>query len=125
MNVNRPPSCSLALLICAALWCAAPAARAADSTAKPNVILFLVDDMGWMDSTPYGSRYYDTPNMVRLSKRAMRFTDAYASPICSPTRASILTGKYSARHGITTPSGHMPPQPPGFQYLTDTAPPNR
>src|SRR5687768_7733316 len=89
---------------------------------KPNVILFLVDDMGWMDSTPYGSRYYDTRHMERFAKRAMRFTDAYATPLCSPTRASILTGKYSARHGITTASGHLPPHPPGFKFLPDDAP---
>lgn len=80
---------------------------------RPNVIFFLMDDMGWMDSTVYGSRYYDTPNMERLAKRSMMFTDAYAAnPLCSPTRASILTGKYPARLGITAPLGHLPPLPP-------------
>src|SRR5688572_16973597 len=98
-------------------------ALAAPPADKPNVILFLVDDMGWMDSTPYGSKYYDTPNMERLAKQGMRFTDAYATPLCSPTRASILTGKYSARHGITTASGAQPPQPAGFKFLPDEAPP--
>ena len=77
MNTNLPLSCSLVLLVSAALWCAAPAARAADAPAKPNVILFLVDDMGWMDSTPCGPTYYDTPNMERFAKRATRFTGAY------------------------------------------------
>ena len=125
MKTNLPMPLSLALLVSAALWCAAPAARAAELSGKPNVILFLVDDMGWMDSTPYGSKYYDTPNMERFAKRAMRFTDAYATPLCSPTRASILTGKYSARHGITTASGHLPPQPPGFKFLPDEAPPGK
>lgn len=93
--------------------------------AKPNVIIFLVDDMGWIDSTPFGSRYYDTPNMERFAQRAMRFTDAYACPLCSPTRASILTGKSSARHGITSATGHQPPQPPGFKFLPDSAPANK
>ncbi|NOY79738.1 MAG: sulfatase [Kiritimatiellaeota bacterium] len=76
---------------------------------RPNIIFFLVDDMGWMDSTVYGSEYYETPNMERLAKRSMRFTDAYAaSPLCSPTRASIMTGQYPARTGITTAVGHLP-----------------
>ena len=52
---------------------------------KPNIVLFLVDDMGWMDSTPYGSKYYETPNMKRLERQSMRFTNAYATPLCSPT----------------------------------------
>jgi len=70
---------------------------------QPNVILFVVDDMGWMDSGVYGSRYYETPNIDRLAARGMRFTDAYsANPLCSPTRASILTGKYPARLAFTT-----------------------
>ena len=75
---------------------------------KPNIVLFLVDDMGWMDSTPYGSKYYETPNMDRLSGQSMRFTDAYAVPLCSPTRASLLSGQYSARHGVTSATGHRP-----------------
>jgi arylsulfatase A-like enzyme len=89
---------------------------------KPNVIVFLVDDMGWMDCGAYGSKYYETPNIDRFAARAMRFTDAYAQPLCSPTRASLLTGKYSARHGITSATGHTPPQPAGFKFLPDTAP---
>ena len=55
---------------------------------KPNVIVFLVDDMGWMDSGVYGSQYYETPRIDAFAKRAMRFTDAYAQPLCSPTRCS-------------------------------------
>ena len=57
---------------------------------KPNIILFLVDDMGWMDCGVYGSKYYETPHMDKLAKQSMLFTDAYAHPLCSPTRASIL-----------------------------------
>ncbi len=79
--------------------------------AKPNIVLFLVDDMGWMDSTPYGSQYYETPNMKRLERQSMRFTDAYAVPLCSPTRASILSGQYSARHRVTAATGHRPAAP--------------
>ncbi|MEA1951200.1 MAG: sulfatase, partial [Planctomycetota bacterium] len=82
-------------------------ATAAES--RPNIVLFLVDDMGWIDCEAYGSRYYESPSMNRLAKQAMRFTDAYAVPLCSPTRASILTGQYSSRHRITSACGHLPP----------------
>lgn len=76
---------------------------------KPNVILFLVDDMGWTDCGAYGSTYYKTPNIDLFAKQSMRFTDAYALPLCSPTRASILSGQYSSRHGVTSATGHLPP----------------
>jgi len=69
---------------------------------KPNIIVILVDDMGWMDSSTYGSKYYHTPNLTRLAKEGMLFTDAYAaSPLCSPTRASIMSGQYPARMRMT------------------------
>jgi arylsulfatase A-like enzyme len=95
---------------------------AADAS-RPNVVLFLVDDMGWIDCGAYGSQFYDTPNIDRFAKRAMRFTSAYACPLCSPTRASLLSGQYSARHGITSATGHQPPQPSGFEYLPKEGPP--
>ena len=92
--------------------------------AKPNVILLLVDDMGWMDCGAYGSKYYETPNIDRFAARAMRFTNAYSQPLCSPTRASLLTGQYSARHRITSATGHTPPQAADHAFLPETAPPN-
>jgi len=86
--------------------------KLASTKKKPNFLFFLVDDMGWMDTTVYGSKYYETPNIERLAKRGMMFTDAYAAnPLCTPTRASILTGKFPARFGIIGASGHIPPQP--------------
>jgi arylsulfatase A-like enzyme len=96
-------------------------AGAAEPT-KPNVVLFLVDDMGWMDSGVYGSKYYQTPNIDAFAATGLRFTNAYSQPLCSPTRASILTGLYTARHGITSPSGHRPPQPAGYEFLAKSAP---
>ena len=93
--------------------------------AKPNIVLFLVDDMGWMDSTVYGSQYYETPHMERLAKGSMRFTDAYALPLCSPSRASILTGQYSSRHRITSASGHRPAAAPDASPYPAGAAPNR
>jgi len=70
--------------------------------AKPNIIFILIDDMGWRDLGCYGSEFYETPHIDRLAAEGMKFTDAYAAcPVCSPTRASILTGKYPATVGIT------------------------
>jgi arylsulfatase A-like enzyme len=111
----------LSLLALASLLPALPA-ETTPAAKKPNVILFLVDDMGWMDSEPYGSKYYDTPNMERLAKQSMRFTRAYAQPNCSPTRASILTGQYASRHGILSAVGHKPPEE---QKMPESGPPNR
>lgn len=77
---------------------------------KPmNIIFILADDLGWNDVTLYGNRtLYETPNIERLSHRGLTFTRAYAaSPLCSPTRASILTGQTPARHGITSPMCHL------------------
>lgn len=69
---------------------------------KPNILFILIDDLGWKDLACYGSDYYETPNLDALAKRGARFTDAYAAcPVCSPTRASLLTGKYPATVGIT------------------------
>jgi arylsulfatase A-like enzyme len=109
---------SLALLLVGL----SPTAAAEPRPARPNVVVFLVDDMGWIDCGAYGSRYYETPNIDRFAARAMRFTDAYAQPLCSPTRASLLTGKYSARHGITSATGHRPPQPARYKFLPESAP---
>ena len=69
---------------------------------RPNIIFILLDDFGWKDTSCYGSEFYETPNIDRLFAEGMHFTDAYAScPVCSPTRASIMTGKYPATVGIT------------------------
>lgn len=67
-----------------------------------NVVLIVVDDLGWMDLSCQGSEYYRTPNIDRLAESGVRFTNAYAAAaICSPTRASIMTGKYPARLLLT------------------------
>jgi len=69
---------------------------------KPNFIFILIDDMGWKDLACCGSPFYQTPNLDQFRDEGIRFTDAYAScPVCSPTRASILTGRYPARVGVT------------------------
>jgi len=69
---------------------------------QPNIILILVDDLGWRDLSCYGSDFYETPNLDRLAAEGMTLSDAYAAcPVCSPTRASLLTGKYPATVGVT------------------------
>ena len=110
------------LTVVMALICGAALADDAPGKRRPNVIVFLVDDMGWMDCGVYGSKYYETPHIDRFAERALRFTDAYAQPLCSPTRASLLTGKYSARHGITSATGHQPPQPSGHAFRPKSGP---
>lgn len=68
----------------------------------PNFIFILADDLGWADLGCYGSSFYETPHLDQLAEEGMRFTQAYAAcPVCSPTRASIMTGKYPARLHLT------------------------
>lgn len=81
----------------------------AEEKRPPNVVFILADDLGWRDTSLYGSKFYETPNIDRIAKRGMMFTQAYAaSALCSPTRASIMTGLHPARVGITAPVCHYP-----------------
>lgn len=92
-----------------ALWSTCAAA----ATAKPNVVLILADDYGWTDVSSYGSKLYETPNIDRLGRDGVRFTQAYsACTVCSPTRAAIMTGKYPARLHITDWIPGLPPENP-------------
>jgi arylsulfatase A-like enzyme len=73
------------------------------SRKKLNIIFLLIDDMGWRDLGCCGSRYYETPNIDRLASQGMMFTNAYTcGPNCAPTRASLMSGQYTPRHGIIT-----------------------
>ncbi len=88
------------------------------SRSRPNFVFFLIDDMGWKDLGCYGSGFYETPNINRLASQGMRFTDAYAAcPVCSPTRGSIVAGKYPARLGITQWIGGNNKPTPYLHYL--------
>jgi arylsulfatase A len=82
-----------------------------DSGRRMNVVFMLVDDLGWTDLGCFGSSYYETPHVDRLAAEGMRFTNAYAAcTVCSPTRASVLTGQYPARLHITDwIAGHKRP----------------
>src|SRR5271169_1030561 len=103
---------SSALLVVSLLLGAISPARAADAQAsKLNVVVILADDLGWADLGCYGSRFHRTPALDKLATAGMRFTDAYAAcPVCSPTRAALLTGKTPARLGLTGwPAGPIGP----------------
>lgn len=85
--------CFLALLLASAPLLAAD---------RPNIVFFVADDLGQRDLGSYGSTFYETPHLDRLAAEGMRFTDAYAAcPVCSPTRAALVTGKWPQRTGIT------------------------
>ncbi len=74
----------------------------AQAKQRPNIVFFLVDDMGWADVGCFGSTFHETPNIDRFAREGLRFMQAYAAcPVCSPTRASIMTGKYPARLHLT------------------------
>jgi arylsulfatase A-like enzyme len=69
---------------------------------QPNIVMILADDLGWADLQCYGSTFYETPNLDRLAAMGVRFTNGYASsPVCSPSRAALLTGKYPIKTGVT------------------------
>jgi len=106
---------AVALAVPAALGFGKQAAR---KGRKLNFVFFLIDDMGWKDLGCYGSTFHETPNIDRLASEGMRFTDAYAAcPVCSPTRASIMAGKYPARLGITQWIGGPNEPTPYRHYL--------
>ncbi len=108
---RRPfATCFVALGLAMALGACAPEpgapepspAAAAAAEQPPNIVFFLVDDMGWSDVGVFGSTFYETPHIDALAERGVRFTNAYAAThVCSPTRASLLTGKYPARLRLT------------------------
>ena len=84
------------------LGATAVTSAAAESPGRPNIIFLLVDDLGWSDAGTYGSRFHETPHIDHLAAGGMKFTSAYAAcPVCSPTRASLLTGRHPVRVGIT------------------------
>jgi len=96
-----------------------------DSPAKrqspPNVLVIVVDDLGWTDLGCYGSGFYETPSLDKFAQSAVRFTNAYSTcPVCSPTRVSIMTGRYPQRNGLTDYAGA--PQPQNWKRNTPLLP---
>lgn len=94
-------SCRWFFWAAACILCLAPAV-AADAS-RPNILVILADDLGWSDLGCYGADLHETPHLDQLAAAGMRFTSAYApAPVCTPTRAALLTGKHPARLGLTT-----------------------
>ena len=91
-------SLHILLLLLVAQWGFAQTA----TNKRPNIVVILADDLGWADLTCYGSTFYETPNLDKLAKQGVRFTNGYAAcPVCSPTRASLMTGKYPIKTDVT------------------------
>jgi len=95
-------------ILLASPWLVLATALVADE--RPNLVFILADDLGWSDTTLYGTtEFYETPNIERLAKRGILFSNAYtAHPLCSPTRSSIMTGLDPARTGFISAAGHLP-----------------
>jgi len=110
MRWTGPCLLSLALWLNGLVGGAAPRPAQSNNPAagRPNLVFILADDLGWRDTGLYGSTFLETPNIDRLAQRGMMFAQAYAAPLCSPTRASIMTGLHPARLGMTSASGHLP-----------------
>ncbi len=87
---------------------------------QPNIVLILADDLGWADLSCYGNTFNETPAIDRLASEGMRFTQFYAGPVCSPTRANLQTGQDQARFGITQ---HIPGHRRPYAKLSDPAVP--
>jgi arylsulfatase A len=92
----------LALLLVPAVFVACNSARLEESAkpARPNILLIVADDLGYADLCCYGGKDMRTPNIDRLAKEGVRLTDFYAFPVCSPTRAALITGRYPQRTGF-------------------------
>ena len=105
---RRPQRFRMSMLVAAAVAAGLGAVgdfgatTAAQTNARPNIVVVLVDDMGWSDIGPYGGEI-PTPNLDALAARGIRFTQFYSTPRCSPTRASLLTGLYPHQAGM----GHL------------------
>lgn len=92
----------LVLVVCGCLGSVSLGAAEPARPAKPNIVFILADDLGQRDLGCYGSTFYETPHLDRLARQGARFTDAYAAcPVCSPTRASIMSGQWPQRTGVT------------------------
>lgn len=122
MTIKRPCQTSSivrlavrAVILCVSWLLYSHESLAADNNRPPNIVLILMDDMGWRDVGFMGNRFVETPHLDRLAKNGLAFTQAYSSaPNCAPTRACLMSGQYTPRHGIYTVVD--PRQPPGSPW---------
>ncbi|MBM3854382.1 MAG: arylsulfatase, partial [Verrucomicrobia bacterium] len=123
--MHRPATSRLltALLLAVAIPAGARAASPppASAHARPNLLLLLADDLGYADLGCYGNTFNETPHLDRLAREGMRFTQFYAGPVCSPTRANLQSGQNQARFGITQ---HIPGHRRPYARLIDPVVPS-
>jgi len=116
-NLNRRDFLKVAGITTAAFVTGCSGQITSTKSRRPNFVFILVDDLGWTDLGCYGSSFYETVNIDTLAAEGMRFTDAYAAcPVCSPTRASIMTGKYPVRLAATDYFGAPQPDTVGNHW---------
>jgi arylsulfatase A len=110
------------LLACAALWLASPslshAAAPAQATGRPNLVVIFIDDLGYGDIGPFGSKLNRTPHLDRMAAEGLKLTSFYAAPVCSVSRAQLMTGCYGAR--VSVPGVYFPAGPEGLHPQEDT-----
>lgn len=109
------------LIVVAAIPVGANGQASGTKQQPPNIVLIMADDLGWKDLHCYGNEQVDTPHLDQLAKEGLLFTDAYsASPVCTPTRAALMTGESPARLNITNHAGGHPPnfRKPGTDLIT-------
>jgi arylsulfatase A len=115
MRLRQTSLWSAMVVVTALLFLPATDIEAANRSRKPNIVFILMDDMGWRDVGFVGNSFVETPNIDRLARQGLVFTQSYAAaPNCSPTRACLMTGQYTPRHGIYTVVD--PRQPPGSPW---------
>ncbi|MGH7946737.1 MAG: sulfatase-like hydrolase/transferase, partial [Opitutaceae bacterium] len=114
MNKWIPRSLSCAVVLACAKFLPGASSAPVPAPRPPNVVFILADDLGWNQVGYHGSTWYETPNIDRLAREGLQFRHAYsAAPICSPTRAALMTGKAPARLHLTDfiPGGRYPGKP--------------
>ncbi len=115
------PVCGLAILAGFSIFSGALLGQSIGKNQRPNIVLIMADDLGWKDLHCYGNEKLDTPNIDLLAKQGLLFSHAYsASPVCTPTRAALMTGESPARLNITNHAGGHPLnfQKPGTNLIT-------
>ena len=102
------PTCFLAAALATIAWLTPVAGRPAEPP-KPNFVVILIDDMGYGDVGPYGSKLNRTPHLDRMAREGMKLTSFYAAPVCTPSRAQMMTGCYAKRVSLPNVLGPVCP----------------
>ena len=123
MHAQAKPAVTLKVLLClmvaSSLGVASAVSKSGTAASqRPNLILILADDLGYGDIGPFGSKTNLTPNLDRMAREGMKLTSFYAAPVCTPSRAQILTGCYAKR--VSLPNVLFPASPTGINAVERT-----